>query len=77
MEILRGKLYNLMQAEREKRNSEFAISKNVTAEWGSQIRSYILHPYKLIKDHRSQFETSQAEKVLDGDIEELIQSLKK
>jgi peptide chain release factor 2 len=76
MEILRGKLYNLREAEQEKQQSNFSVSKNVSAEWGSQIRSYVLHPYKLVKDHRSNFETNQAEKVLGGDIIDIIQSLK-
>jgi peptide chain release factor 2 len=76
LEILRGKLYNLKEAEKEKQQSNFSVSKNISAEWGSQIRSYVLHPYRLVKDHRNNFETTQIEKVLSGDLADIIQSLK-
>lgn len=75
MEIIQGKLFQLKK-EQEKENADsFAISKVQEIAWGNQIRSYVLNPYKMIKDHRSNFETSQVDVVLAGDIDELISSV--
>ncbi len=72
MKMLRAALYDLevkkRQEEKDKQNSEKKLN-----EWGSQIRSYVLHPYKLVKDHRTGFESSQAEKVLDGELHDFVQ----
>jgi peptide chain release factor 2 len=71
MEVLKNKLYQL---ELEKRNKELSDMKGeyVDINFGSQIRSYVMHPYSLVKDHRTNVETSQVDKVLDGDIDLFI-----
>jgi len=67
MRVLRARLFEL---EREKREKEIAAQSGEKAEieWGSQIRSYVLHPYKLVKDHRTSEETANVDRVLDGDL---------
>jgi peptide chain release factor 2 len=73
MRILRGRLYDL---ERQKREEEQARLKgeHVEAGWGNQIRSYVLHPYKMVKDHRTDYEVGNAEAVLDGRIDDFIEA---
>ncbi len=75
LEIIQGKLFQLKKEQEQKKSDGFAISKVQEISWGNQIRSYTLNPYKLIKDHRSNFETSQVDKVLAGDIDDLVQSV--
>ncbi len=72
MKVLRGKLYELQQFEREKEMADLR-GVFVKAEWGSQIRSYVLHPYQMVKDHRTQHEIGNALGVLDGDLDELME----
>ena len=69
-------LSRLAEVERRKRDKELAEIKgdHVSAEWGNQLRSYVLHPYKMVKDHRTGHETSDAEGVLDGDLGPFIRS---
>jgi len=64
----------LLEMERVKKEEEKAKlkGKRIEAEWGSQIRSYVLHPYKMVKDHRTGYEVSNAEAVLDGDLDGFI-----
>jgi len=71
--ILKSRLYDL---EKEKKEAKKKAIYNAQKEigWGNQIRSYILHPYKLVKDHRTQVEIKRAESVLDGDIDGLIET---
>ncbi len=68
MEILRGKLFKKQEENRKKEEQGLSISADTKIEWGSQIRSYVLHPYKKIKDHRTGVETSNVDDVLNGDL---------
>ena len=73
MEILRGRLFSL---EMQKRDAELAKLYGEKGEiaWGNQIRSYVLQPYTLVKDHRTEKETGKVQDVLDGDIEGFIEA---
>ncbi len=73
MKILKAKLHKkyLEEQELEKRKLR---GEHSSAEWGSQIRSYVVHPYKLVKDHRTKTETAQVEDVLEGDLQIFIES---
>jgi peptide chain release factor 2 len=73
MKYLKSRLYEReLQLKNEKISEENKLKKDIA--WGSQIRSYVLHPYKMVKDHRTNLENSNANKVLDGDIDEFIQA---
>ena len=75
MAILRAKIFK--RAEQEKKTFEESMKmKNTEIEWGSQIRSYVLHPYKMVKDHRTGAETSDVEGVLSGEIDLFIEAEK-
>ena len=73
MKVLKARIHQRyleeQKAEKEKLRGEYK-----SAEWGSQIRSYVIHPYKMVKDHRTKFETSDAEKVLDGELQGFMES---
>jgi peptide chain release factor 2 len=73
MRVLRARLLDL---KRQQKDEELAQIKgdHVKAEWGSQIRSYVLHPYQMVKDHRTNYEKGNADSVLDGDIDEFIEA---
>ena len=73
MKILKSRLYERHLEEERKKLQVIEDSKKDIA-WGSQIRSYVLHPYKMVKDHRTGFVANQAEKVLDGDLEGFIKA---
>jgi peptide chain release factor 2 len=76
MQILYGKIYKALEDERIKKEEGMYISKTTQIEWGNQIRSYVLHPYKMVKDHRTGVETSQVDKVLSGEIDEFLEAEK-
>lgn len=67
--ILKGKLYKREEENRKKELKGLSISTTTSIEWGNQIRSYVLHPYKMVKDHRTEVEVRDAEAVFEGDIQ--------
>ena len=68
-----SRLYQLRKEEEEaKRDAINSTKKKI--EWGSQIRSYVFHPYNMVKDHRTDVETSDTQAVMDGDIDEFIKA---
>lgn len=73
MQILAAKLYQIKEQEQEKEITKMKGNQSAI-EWGSQIRSYVLHPYKLVKDVRTDVEVSDVEAVLNGDLEEFIEA---
>lgn len=73
MKILKSRLYDYELKKRQEAQDKIENTKKDIA-WGSQIRSYVLHPYKLVKDHRTGFTSSQAESVLDGDLDDFMKS---
>ena len=73
MKILKSRLYELKMEEARREREELHASKKEIA-WGSQIRSYISHPYRLVKDHRTRLETSDVDEVLDGGIDPFIEA---
>jgi peptide chain release factor 2 len=73
LQMLKSALYEREMEQRRKAQKEMEANKS-DISWGSQIRSYVLHPYKLVKDHRTDHETSGADEVLDGSIESFIKS---
>jgi len=72
MELLKAKLYAKEEAKRQAAAKGRSIAATTANEWGSQIRSYVLHPYKMVKDHRTEYESSNPEKVLEGDLDGFI-----
>ena len=73
MRVLRARLLEIQREEQEK---QMAVLRGVyiKAEWGSQIRSYVLHPYQMVKDHRTEYETGNTQAVLDGDIDAFMEA---
>jgi len=76
MQILYGKIYKALEEERISKEKGMYVSKTTQIEWGNQIRSYVMHPYKMVKDHRTNFETSNIDAVLDGEISDFLEAEK-
>ena len=73
LKILRGRLYDLEQQKLEEEQARLK-GKHITAGWGNQIRSYVRHPYHMVKDLRTEYETGNVEAVLDGQIQEFMEA---
>jgi len=72
MQLLKSKIIHLMEEHQKKEISD--LRTKAKPEWGSQIRSYVLHPYKQVKDHRTEVKSAQPDKVLDGDLDKFIEA---
>jgi peptide chain release factor 2 len=73
MRVLRARLMEIRHAEQDKQMASLR-GEYVKTEWGSQIRSYVLHPYQMVKDHRTEFETGNTQAALDGEIDPFIEA---
>ena len=73
--LLAGKVFAFREAQRKRELAGLSIEKTLKIEWGSQIRSYVLHPYQLVKDHRTNVEVRDVHKVLEGDISAFIDAM--
>jgi protein subunit release factor B len=72
LEMLRGKLFKKQEEDRTRAARGLALSSTTAIEWGNQIRSYVLHPYQMVKDHRTEHEVRDIEKVFGGDVQSFI-----
>ena len=72
MALLVGKVFTFKEAQRARELAGLSVEKTLKIEWGSQIRSYVLHPYQLVKDHRTNVEERSIDKVFAGDIQKFL-----
>jgi peptide chain release factor 2 len=73
MNMLKARLYDFEMKKREKKSQTVESSKSEIG-WGHQIRSYVLHPYRMVKDNRTNFESPNPDKILDGNIDDFLES---
>jgi len=76
LSLLAGKVFAFREEQRKRELKGLSVEKSVKIEWGNQIRSYVLHPYQMVKDHRTGTEVRNVEKVLEGDIQVFLDSAK-
>lgn len=74
LKVLKARLYELEQEKKEKELEQIRGEEKKKIEWGSQIRSYVLYPYTLVKDHRTEYETGNSAAVLDGDLDKFMEA---
>jgi peptide chain release factor 2 len=72
LSLLAGKVFAFQEAQRQRELQGLSVEKSLKIEWGSQIRSYVLHPYQLVKDHRTNVEVRNIDEVLSGKIDPFI-----
>jgi peptide chain release factor 2 len=78
MNVLRAKIFKKAELEKKSIEESMKLNKSTNIEWGNQIRSYVLHPYKMVKDHRTNVETQDISAVLDeGELDIFIEAERK
>jgi peptide chain release factor 2 len=74
MKILKARLYEAELEKKEEQLLKQYATEKKRIEWGSQIRSYVMHPYNLVKDHRTEFETGDVSKIMNGGLDDFIEA---
>lgn len=76
MQLVRAKIFRALEEKRVEKQENMYVSKTTEIEWGNQIRSYVLHPYKMVKDHRTDVEVRDVDKVLSGELDAFLDAEK-